>query len=219
MIALTPLVATHHLPPPELVGRASVRRWSLLLGFALVNLVGLALAAEAVWLGWVERLLAGDGTGTSHVILATFAAGLLLASREVVRLSRALDALASGAPQGPFDALRSADPARRGALESALKLELAMRVGHVRTIAGTLVLLGLIGTVLGFMLALAEVDPSTAGDVERIGPMVSGLVQGMGVALHTTLLGSILNVWLMADYRILEAAAVRLLAGVLRAGG
>lgn len=219
MIALTPLLATPDLPAPARTACAPVRRWSLLLGFALVNLLGLALAAEAVWLGWVERLFAGDGTGTSHVILATFAAGLLFATREAVRLSGALDALASGTPTSAFDPLREADPVRRGALESALKLELAARIGHVRTLAGTLVLLGLIGTVLGFMLALAEVDPSTAGDVERIGPMVSGLVQGMGVALHTTLLGSILNVWLMADYRILEAGAVRLLVGVLRAGG
>lgn len=202
--------------------RRSPGSWRSLLGFGLVNLGGLAFAAEATWIGWTERLLAGDSTGTSHLILAVFAAGLGLAGREALRIARLREELRRDPPAGEagrlLDRVAGLSDGGRARLEGAFKLELASRIGHVRTIAGSLVLLGLIGTVLGFMLALAAVEPSTAADVERIGAMVAGLVQGMGVALHTTLLGAVLNVWLMFDYRLLEADAVRLLAELARRG-
>ena len=34
--------------------------------------------------------------------------------------------------------------------------------------------------------------------------MVSTLIDGMSVALYTTLVGSVLNVWLMLNYRLVE---------------
>jgi biopolymer transport protein ExbB/TolQ len=80
------------------------------------------------------------------------------------------------------------------------------------------VILGLIGTVLGFIIALSGVNPETAADVSSIGPMVSTLIDGMSVALYTTLLGAVLNVWLMLDYRILESGAVRLLTAIVERG-
>lgn len=209
-------------PPAEPL-RRSAGSWRSLAAFALVNLGGLALAAEATWLGWTGRLLAGDSTGTSHLIVAVFAVGLALAGREASRIASAREALRREPPEGEAGRLLAGaeglPDAARARLEGAFKLELASRIGHVRTMAGSLVLLGLIGTVLGFMLALAAVEPSSAADVERIGTMVAGLVQGMGVALHTTLLGAVLNVWLMLDYRLLEADAVRLLVELARRGG
>lgn len=67
-------------PRPAVVGAAAAEppRRPPLLGFALVDLGGLALAAEATGLGWTERLLAGDSTGTSRVVVGMLAAGLVL---------------------------------------------------------------------------------------------------------------------------------------------
>ena len=44
-------------------------------------------------------------------------------------------------------------------------------------------------------------------DAAAIGPMVATLLHGMAMALFKTLVGSVLNVWLMVDYRLLEAGA------------
>lgn len=55
--------------------------------------------------------------------------------------------------------------------------------------AEQLVALGLFGTVVGFVVSLANIDPVKAGDVSAITPMVSQLLLGMGIALYTTLLG------------------------------
>jgi hypothetical protein len=57
-------------------------------------------------------------------------------------------------------------------------------------------------------MALSGVNPDTVGDVSAIAPMVSSLIEGMGVALYTTLVGSVLNIWLMLNCRLLETAAV-----------
>lgn len=79
-------------------------------------------------------------------------------------------------------------------------------IGLARIIAGNLVL---IGTVLGFIIVLDGVDPGRAGDVAEVDRMVATLVDDMGVALNTTLIGAILNIWLMIDYRLLESGTMR----------
>ena len=47
------------------------------------------------------------------------------------------------------------------------------------SIANNLVLLGLIGTIVGFIIALSGVDPDAVGDAAAIAPMVSTLMHGM----------------------------------------
>ena len=58
----------------------------------------------------------------------------------------------------------------------------------------------------------------TAGDVEAIGPMVTTLIDGMSVALYTTLVGAVLNIWLMVNYRLLEGGTITLLTAIVDLG-
>ena len=78
--------------------------------------------------------------------------------------------------------------------------------------------LGLLGTVIGFIMALSGVDAQAAGDVESIAPMVTTLIDGMSVALYTTLVGAVLNIWLMVNYRLLEGGTVTLLTTIVELG-
>jgi biopolymer transport protein ExbB/TolQ len=80
------------------------------------------------------------------------------------------------------------------------------------------VFLGLLGTVIGFIMALSGVDAQAAGDVESIAPMVTTLIDGMSVALYTTLVGAVLNIWLMVNYRLLEGGTVTLLTTIVELG-
>ncbi len=63
-------------------------------------------------------------------------------------------------------------------------------------LANTLVMLGLIGTIVGFIIAFSGVDPESAARIESVGPMVSALISGAGVAMYTTLVGAVGHVWL-----------------------
>ena len=74
--------------------------------------------------------------------------------------------------------------------------------GGVEWVADKLVFLGLVGTVVGFIIALSGVDPATAGETSAITPMVAKLIAGMGTALHTTLVGAIGYLWLEINQKL-----------------
>ena len=78
-----------------------------------------------------------------------------------------------------------------------------------------LVFLGLIGTVIGFIIALSGVDPAAATEVENVAAMISTLINGMSVAMYTTLIGSVLYIWLIINYRILVTGTVDLIATIM----
>ncbi|MEM7043302.1 MAG: MotA/TolQ/ExbB proton channel family protein [Pseudomonadota bacterium] len=205
-------------------GDPSAHRHLLFMRFAVVNLVGIALLAAAWLQGWLGMVLEGDATKLALVIVLVFLAGLLICASKVQKVGAELDRIR--APEA-YPASRVSrylasidgrDGQSRQLAASALRLKLASRIAVVRHIAGSLVFLGLIGTVIGFMIALSGVDPEDAADIGAIGPMVSTLISGMSVALSTTLVGAVLNIWLMVNYRLLESGTLRLLTSIIELG-
>jgi len=59
-----------------------------------------------------------------------------------------------------------------------------------------LVFLGLIGTVVGFMIALSGVPMEAASTPEAANATVKALLSGLGTALGTTLVGAVSSLWL-----------------------
>lgn len=202
----------------------SAYRYLLVMRFLVVNLVAFALVAAAWMQGWLNSVFAGDATKLALVIVAVFLAGLVLSGIKVMQASAELNQIKSPKdyPKSRaaryLNAIASRDGHSRSITASALKLKLSSRIAVVRHIANSLVFLGLIGTVIGFMIALSGVNPEGAADISSIGPMVSTLISGMSVALSTTLVGAILNVWLMINYRILESGTLRLLTTIVELG-
>ena len=72
--------------------------------------------------------------------------------------------------------------------------------------------------MIGFILALSGVDPSAVGSADNVAPMVSTLIAGMSVALYTTLVGSVLHLWLMINYRMLATGTMHLYNTVVELG-
>lgn len=205
-------------------GRDTPHSYLLLLRFSIVNFVAMALLTAAWLWGWVDMVLAADRTGLSLVIFAVFLGGLVISTRKAVQISRDLNFTKE------FDPPRWSRVARyletvvgRGAdsraiCASTLRLKLSARIGVVRGIANSLVLLGLIGTVVGFIIALSGVEPEAVSDVKAVAPMVSTLIQGMSVALYTTLVGAVLNIWLTVNYQILVTGTANLIAAIVELG-
>ncbi len=199
-------------------------RYLLLLRFALANSLALALVGAAAGQGWIRTLLAADGSGYTLAIVAVFAVGLFWSGQRVTQLSRALNEIKDyeahrSAPAPAYLRLvERSDGQSRAILASTLKLRLAGRIAPVRHIANSLVLLGLTGTVIGFIIALSGVHPDSASDVSAIGPMISTLIRGMSIALYTTLVGSLLHIWLMVNVRLLEGGTIKLLTATVELG-
>ncbi len=201
-------------------------RHVLLLRFILVNFIGAALLAAAAVQGWVGLVTSNDPTRLTLVICAVFVFGLVLSAGKIVQTSRALvqaRRFDPAAPAGDFvgryvGAVRERTVNSRAISADALRQQYGSRIAVVRHIANSLVFLGLIGTVIGFIIALSGVQPETVTEVDNVAPMVSMLIQGMSVALYTTLAGAVFSLWLMVNYRLLATGTITLINAVIELG-
>lgn len=199
-------------------------RFLLLARYSLINLIGFGLLAVAHIHGLTNLVIVSDRTGLSVAIAAVFLAGLAICTQKVWQTSvdlnqvRDFDPLAPSRAAGYLAQLRGKYGESRTILASSLRLRLSHRIGVVRHIANSLVLLGLIGTVIGFIIALSGVDPANASDIKAVAPMVSTLVEGMSTALYTTLVGAVFSVWLMTNYHVLATGTVKLITSLVELG-
>lgn len=207
----------------KLISRSGLlsHQYLLLFRFIAINFTGFAFLV-AIWLqGWLEPLILEDHTRLIAITTVLFIIGFALCTRKIFQISLELNSLALEQPtRGSrvevfLERARLLDGTGRQNLSASLRLKLGTKISSIKHIANSLVLLGLIGTVLGFIIALSGVEPDSVGDVAAIGPMVSTLIEGMSVALYTTLVGSVLNIWLMMNYRILEGGTVHVLTQLM----
>ncbi len=199
-------------------------RYLLVLQFATLNLAAFALLGAAYMQGWIDLIIEADVTKISVAIFLIFLGGLAICAYNIWQISKEMECVRNFSPcHRSWAATYLAEVAERRSgsraiTGSALRVHIAERVGVVRHVANSLVLLGLIGTVLGFIIALSGVDPNVAGDVRAVAPMVTNLVAGMSVALYTTLVGAVLNLWLTVNYHLLRGGAVRLVTALIALG-
>ncbi len=199
--------------PTEKLKSRQMNNYLLWSRFAALNLAGMAGLALAYVNGWVGMVIAADASRITVVIAALFLFGLIATGIRVHKVTRELDHISKGSG-GRLDSYRKALECGSDA-NRALELRLFSRIAYIRHIANVLVLLGLIGTVVGFIMALSGVSAEAAADVGRIGPMVANLISGMAVALFTTLVGAIFNLWLGANFQILTTGTANLAAAML----
>jgi biopolymer transport protein ExbB/TolQ len=199
-------------------------RYLLFTRFALVNVLATALAVAAYLQGWLDGIFQAHLRELSGLIVLVFLYGLVLCAAKIWRHGNDLNDLEAGTPDTRSQSGRYLAQARggntegRGIRAEALRLKLADAIVSVRHIADALIFLGLIGTVIGFIVALSGVDPAAAGRVENVSAMVATLINGMSVALYTTLIGAVLYIWLIVNYRILVTGTVDLIAATLELG-
>tara|TARA_B100000886_G_scaffold271354_1_gene195307 strand:+ start:97 stop:714 length:618 start_codon:yes stop_codon:yes gene_type:complete len=199
-------------------------KYLLILRYSLINLVGLIFLFVLITQGYVTKAIKADITNMVIVILALFAIGFALAAYRTFWLSRELNySFLKVLPTNSIakDFLHSSkklDASARNNLAASLRIKLSSKINYIKFMANTLVILGLIGTVIGFIIALSGVDGSVSSNPEEVSKMVSTLIQGMSVALYTTLVGSICSVWLNICYQIMSTGANNLLSKIIELG-
>lgn len=184
-------------------------RHLLLAKYAILNASAAGLVGVGYAHGYLDELIQTDTTHLCAAIAGYFVVGVAMTAGKAAWLARELDGEPGTKTADFLDACRSAKPEARAQLAAVFEVKLSERIVEVRHIATNLVILGLIGTVLGILLALTGIDPSTASDTNAISGMVATLVAGFRVAFYTTLVGSVLNLVLVRNYRLLESAAAK----------
>jgi hypothetical protein len=77
------------------------------------------------------------------------------------------------------------------------------RWSDVQWIATHVVRIGLLGTVVGLIIAFSAARDRGGADVNGVKAMISAVVDGMYVSLYATLLGIGINLWLKINLRLL----------------
>ena len=80
------------------------------------------------------------------------------------------------------------------------------RWSDVDWLATHVVRIGLLGTVVGLIIAFSAAKAGGSADPNEIKPMIAAVVDGMYVSLYSTLLGIATNLWLKINLRLLGHA-------------
>lgn len=161
----------------------------LLYRFSLFNGAMGALLGYLASKGYVAAAFAADPTGITALICLLFAGLLGSTGFRIWKTAKALNASKKG---------EWSDPVKT-------RKRLA-KIAHIHDGAGWLAYLGLIGTVIGFVIALSGVDLGALSTAQGVQAMIPELMKGMQVALYTTLAGSLFGIWTEANYRMLHTA-------------
>ncbi len=158
-------------------------------------ILGLYFAATLHWL-WLAHALSGERQR--------------LASLEAAANAREeLPALSEGSLPALLANLRRKAGGGASALIGVVGDDLANRHALGHFLSDVLLKLGLVGTVVGFILMLLPVGEFGAFDPERVPQLLASMSGGMSVALYTTLAGLVTSTLLKAQYYLLDAALAR----------
>lgn len=156
----------------------------LIFRLTIFNAIGVALIIWGLTTGYIQKLITGDTTGLPFVMMALFLVGMVSTFVRASKVGRGHNTLKGG---GSFDASK-----------------MAIKNAHIGSIGSWLVTLGLIGNIVGFVVAVSNVDVTGGSDaaLQAIGAMM----EGMKIAFYNTLIGTALGLWVLINYQILTTA-------------
>ncbi len=228
-------VMTRPEPEGAASDQAPLLRWIAFTFFT-------ALAAALLWRYGLFRLMAhSDRTYISSIICVLYVAASLhcfyrtyAVSKEGARERRTEAAL--GDPEAIFsegalpEGLASAhirDLAEKARAQGARRLDqtlllrgLAERLrgsnGFGHFAADSLMKLGLLGTIIGFIIMLAPIAGLDVSDKSVLKSSMGAMSDGMAVAMYTTLAGLVGSILLKLQYYMLDSATSGLFARMVR---
>lgn len=209
--------------------------WLALVSFAAL---GLAIAAD---LGLLDLLFGLDRSRVTWMIAALVAAGTLHASWHVVKASRRIEAARAALERGVRhrgegerddggrDRAGDGAPARFVAAwleasgEAAPDELLDIWADRLRSpvdtgwfLVDTTVRLGLLGTIVGFILIFTSLGDVSIDGAEGLRELLVAMSGGMGTALFTTLAGLVGATLLAVQYLVLGRGTEHLLGMLAR---
>lgn len=175
-------------------------------------------------LAFLPDILERDNTRISLIILIVFMLGSMHCAERSFYLSRQTEVLhhSQQDPTSPIQQYwQSVTDHPIDANNKTLQAELlAEKIRGQHQIgwfmAGALIKLGLLGTVIGFIIMLSSLDSIKAMDIDQVQSLMQQMTHGMGIALNTTLLGLIGSLLLGIQYLYLDRHADQLITQTLQ---
>lgn len=178
----------------------------LVYRFLLVNVLGIWGIVLAGMFGLIEPLFQDDFTYLTSITSVLFLTCWVATFKRVLSTSKILNNLKSQ----EFRLIQHSNV--RASKRVGFQEKLWAKVAWLSDVSQWLVGLGLIGTIIGFSFALSGVDESLLGSAQGVSQAIGPLMEGMRVALNTTIVGAILGMWNEVNQRMLKTAISCMLA-------
>lgn len=161
-------------------------------------------------IGWWSVLMAGDPSGISLCIVALTVITTGWVGVRAWRLTR--QAHSGSIWRSQFDAWT-----RAGNPQAQQLLSENTHGSHETAwwFAAATIKLGLLGTVVGFIVMSSRIGQMASFDFDQVQTLLRQMTQGMAIALYTTLVGLLANLWLGLLLLLLDRAADRVSAAIV----
>lgn len=159
--------------------------------FLIVNLLAVLAGIVASDRGWIQPLYGNDFTYLTSITTALFAVCWVTTFRRVLVVSRLMNAAKKN----------GAWHMKQGSID-----KLWAKIKWLKDVSGWLVGLGLLGTIIGFSYALSGINEASLGSARGVSDAIGPLMEGMRVALNTTIVGAIFSTWNEVNQRMLHTA-------------
>jgi hypothetical protein len=178
--------------------------WAVMGGVALF--AAWWLQARGLW----RALVVGDPSGISIAIVALALVVTLWCGWRAWQLQ--VQALPASAWRRAYHSARGHSPDQAAAL-----LAEHSHGPHETAwwFAASAIKLGLLGTVVGFIVMASRIGAMPGFDVDQIQALLKQMTAGMAIALYTTLVGLVANLWLGLQLLLLDRTADRIVADIV----
>ena len=174
----------------------------LIYRFLLVNLLAVLAGVFAFERGWIQPLYMNDFTYITSIIAILFITCWVRTFQRILGTGYMMNRLKE---TGGWNI-------KPGAVNKVWA-----KVAWLGDVSDWLVGLGLLGTIIGFSYALSGVNESSLCSARGVSDAIGPLMEGMRVALNTTIAGAIFSTWNEVNQRMLRTAMSCLIADCMDA--
>ncbi len=170
--------------------------------------------------GLLQQLILSDKSSVSLLIIGIyiltslhFIYSSLVISRQFMEIKQRSNTCKNIAINTYFNDL-NAQPVtsdRINTLLAVLDIRIRSRYSFGFLIADLMMKLGLLGTVVGFIIMLGSLEDLNSVDISVMQKLLADMSNGMKIALYTTLTGMLAGIFLNAKYNFLDWAADHLM--------
>lgn len=168
--------------------------------------------------GYLSLIVVNDPSGISLSIFIFTIIVTLLYGKSIFHVSKDLNCLIQrkhGEYVVYIKKLNEFKNRRHNAWVDTIKMDIFNSTIILKFLSGVPVGLGLIGTVLGFIIMMNAIPASGATSATMAAVLISAMAKGLGTALYTTLVGAISSLWLMLNHDILVSMKYNYLSKII----
>ena len=176
----------------------------LLKWIALNSFIGF-LAIIAIQEGYVSLILDNDVSNISYMILGIFMLTMALIFAKVCQIGLEIKSIDTDYSNSKSKKYIGDVIGTRRLLMEALRTKYFQGVALMSYLAALPITAGLIGTIVGFIIMFQGIPETGADNAAMASQLTMVLTKGMGVALYTTLAGSIMSIWLQLNNLLMKS--------------